>query len=607
MNRKENSAVISAIAALIAYSLLVLIMITVIRVPRAGGFEVSIYDAYPMYFWLSIIVGTILGEAMMIKHRNSKWSRSLPFCAGFTAVICILAFLLFMPLIRGYAAYGNADTLTHIGHLRAIIRSGEIGSNPYPALHILAVAISMLTDIDVVKVSLFIPSLFTLFYSLTFYVMAKELLSSKGELAFALVLAVIPIFGFYNLMFAPYPESFFLVPLFLFVYLKASRSKSRAIFILLTTVMGVLLVTFHPLNVLLIILLLFVSGLSKTMRTEGFETVVRNPVTRLKNGKPYAIILILFALFIAWANWFYVMVGSSASILDSITGKGNLSEFQQHSNTIQGASPSIAETAKVVFEIYGVQIIFGILSIYAFSRILASRRWKSERAPLNRAFICSEFMTFLFVYLAIFAFAITFGSGRIFLYLGMFGCLVISVALGDIFNQRKDRPSNPLPVRKALAVLALLALLTTSVFGLFWAPTNRTATLQVTEGEFAGMMLFFEIRDGTISNLQVGIAPYRFSHAIYGTDSPMINIGDESPYSAPDHLGYDNHNSFSDSYDGPRYLLTSERGRTYWPSVWPEFESKWRFSPQDFEHLELDNGVCHVLSNGDLDLYLTSP
>jgi len=601
MNWRENSAVVSAVAVVTAYSLIALVMTTVIRIPRAGGYEVSIYDAYPMYFWLSVIVGTILGMALMIQHRNSNWRRSVPFCAGFTAVICILAFLLFMPLIRGYSAYGDGDTLTHIGYAKEIIRNGEISSNAYPALHILAAAIAMLTNIDVVKVSLFIPSLFALFYVLTFYVMAKELLGSKGELAFALVLAMVPIFGFYNLMFAPYPESFFIVPLFLFVYLKASRSKSRAIFALLTTVMGGLLVIFHPLNVLLIILLLFVSGLSRTMRTEGFETVVRNPVTRLENEKPYATILILFTLFVVWANWVYVMVGELALILDSIAGKGNLSEFQQHSNTILRASPSIAETAKVVFEIYGVQIILGILSIYAFSRILASRRWKSERAPLNRAFICSEFMTFLFVYLAIFAFAFTFGSVRIFLYLGMFGCLVISVALGEIFNQRRYKPSDPLPVRKVFAVLALLALLTTSVFGLFWAPINRNATLQVTEGDFAGMTLFFEIRDGTISTLELGIYQQRFSDAIYGPNSPRTN------FAVPDHFGYDSHNSFSDSSDGPRYLLISENGRTYWPSVWPEFESRWRFSPQDFGHLEIDNGVGRVLSNGDLDLYLTSP
>jgi hypothetical protein len=55
ISRKGNSAVISAIAALIAYSLLVLVMITVIRVPGAGGHEISIYDVYPMYFWLPII------------------------------------------------------------------------------------------------------------------------------------------------------------------------------------------------------------------------------------------------------------------------------------------------------------------------------------------------------------------------------------------------------------------------------------------------------------------------------------------------------------------------------------------------------------------------
>jgi hypothetical protein len=607
MSGRENPTVISAVAALIAYSLIVLIIITVIRVPRAGGHEASIYDVYPTYFWLSIIGSTVLGEAIMIKHRNSNWSKSVPFCAGFTAVICTLAVLLLMPLIRGYAAYGNGDTLTYVGYAKEIIRSGEIGSNPYPALHILAAAISMLTSIDVMTVSLFIPPLFTLFYILTFYVMAKKLLSSRGELAFALILAMIPIFGLYNLMFAPYPESFFLVPLFLFVYLKAARSKSRATFVLLMTVMGVLLVIFHPLTVILIILLLFVSSIAKTMQEEGYRKVVRNPVTRFKIQKPYGIISILFTLVLAWANWLYVMIGNITLILDPIIGKGIPSELQQHSNAIQAASPSIAETAVVAFETYGVQIILGIFSIYAFSRILADRRLKGERTPLNQTFICNEFMTFLFVYLAIFLLAYTFGSLRIFTYLGVFGCLLISVTLGATFNQRKDRPSNRLLVRKALAVVALFSLLITSVFGLFWAPANRNETPQVTKGEFVGMTFFFETRDKSVKTLEVDVSQRRFFEAIYGPDSPKVNVGYGPFFAAPDHLGYDSHSSFADSFDGSRYLLISEGGRVYWPSTWPEFESRWRFSLQDFEHLELDSRVCHVFSNGELDVYLTNP
>jgi hypothetical protein len=222
---------------------------------------------------------------------------------------------------------------------------------------------------------------------------------------------------------------------------------------------------------------------------------------------------------------------------------------------------------------------------------------------MNHAFICSAFITFLLMYLTIFVLAFTFGSVRIFVYLGMFGCLIISVALEETFNQRKDRSSGPLPIRKALAVLVLLVLLTTSVFGLFWAPINRIDTLQVTEGEFAGMAVFFGIRDETVSTIELGTSQLRFSNAIYGLESHRIN----NEYVAPDHFDYDRNNSFADSYNGPRYLLINERGRVYWPSIWPEFESKWRFSPQDFEHLELDNGVCRVFSNGNLDVYLTSP
>jgi len=606
MSRNENGAVVSAVAVLAAYSLLTLIMITVVCVPQADGFEVSIYDAYPLYFWISIIAGTVLGEAVIIKHRNSIWRKSVQFCSGFTVVICILVFLLFMPLIRGYVAYGYGDTLTHIGYVREIIRSGETGSNAYPALHILAAAISMLTSIDVVDTSLFIPSLFSLFYILTFYVLAKELLGNKGELAFALIMALIPIFGFYNLMFAPYPESFFLVPLLMFVYLRATRSKSSAIFVLLTIVIGVLLVVFHPLNVLLFILLLLVSRLSKTMRTGSHETLASTTNTRFRNENPYAITLILFALFVAWANWLYVAVGSMASIFDSIIGRGNLSEFQQYSTTAQVISPSILETATVAFEMYGVQILVGALSVYGVARILAGRRLTRRRVVVSHAFICREFVTFLFVYLAIFVFAYNFGSARIFLYIGMFGCLVISITLGEAFSQRKNKPSFLLLVRKALVLLVIISVLTTSVFGLFWAPINRTATLQVTEGEFAGMTMFFGIRDETTSALEVGISQSRFFDAIYGPDSSGINIWYGATVAAPDHFGYDAYDSLSDSVDGPRYLLTSERWRTYWPSVWPEFESRWRFSPQDFEQLELDSGVNHVLSNGDFDMYLTS-
>jgi len=128
---------------------------------------------------------------------------------------------------------------------------------------------------------------------------------------------------------------------------------------------------------------------------------------------------------------------------------------------------------------------------------------------------------------------------------------------------------------------------------------------QVTTMEWNGMEWLLD--HGNKQNLidELGIAQYRFSHAIYGwKENKMIRRKDTNP---PDHFGYDNRTSLGDYYNESRYLIITRLGKIRNPEMYPSYREIWRFTPQDFDKLQSDETVIRVYTNGDFETYLTRP
>jgi len=119
--------------------------------------------------------------------------------------------------------------------------------------------------------------------------------------------------------------------------------------------------------------------------------------------------------------------------------------------------------------------------------------------------------------------------------------------------------------------------------------------------------LRFKDSNKQLKILEYGISQYRFYEAIYGSEAPPAYLGFGPAALPPDHLGYSNHTSFSETATIPEYFILTESGRHFYPDIYPEFKDKWRLTAGDFDRLKQDLGVAQIYSNGDMVVFLTNP
>jgi len=571
----------------------------------ATGYEMSIYDAYPGFFWGLLIAAAGIGYLIVLGASFSPAGRKSTWLLGAVPIVLADCILLFLPLIRGYKAYGYEDTLSHVGWIREIIANGTIGpSNPYPAEHLQVASLALVANIDSMRLTLAFPPVYTLFYTLGVILLAREILPRRGELIVASMLASLLPYGFYHLMFAPYPQSFFVIPFILFLYFREKRCGSKHGFLVGTLPLLLLLVFFHAFSVLFLASILIIMERSRAI-SRSFSIPSGSDVgPRSRFGESRNVVFMLLVSFFAWTAWINGLVGGIRGILLKLAGEDIATEFHSYSESIQSANASLGQVAITLVNVYGTQILFISISLYGtYLLVLRAIRRKGE---FVQAFAVMGFSFFLVVYGVVFLLASNLGSPRIFLYVGLFSTILIAAAWSvkvPILSKAKRRD---LLVLSGIALVMLL-LVISSIITLYWAPRNREDNLQVTDSDYQGMTFFFEERNQDIPAVQLGISQTRYFEAIYGRDTPKPNLIYGKVATPPIHFGYDNNSSIADTYEAREYLLVNDRGKEYWPLVWPDFPSRWVYSPADFSRLENDSGVQAIFSNGNVRIFLTSP
>jgi hypothetical protein len=119
------------------------------------------------------------------------------------------------------------------------------------------------------------------------------------------------------------------------------------------------------------------------------------------------------------------------------------------------------------------------------------------------------------------------------------------------------------------------------------------------------MNTFFSYRDDSLPVVELGPSSYRFYDAIFGVvaERPNIYYYDQI-MDPPDHFGYQNETLSRNFYDTLKYLILNDKGRDFYPHMYPEFKKDWRFLPEDFEQLKFDSKIQQIYSNGDLEIFM---
>jgi hypothetical protein len=212
-------------------------------------------------------------------------------------------------------------------------------------------------------------------------------------------------------------------------------------------------------------------------------------------------------------------------------------------------------------------------------------------------------------------------SSLLFRYLGMsmvattvLGAVAIDILMAD--GSRKETPVTEYDrkdliaadggghrrstIPKVLLTLVLLLVLSASLATVFPSPFVYQPSRHVTEAQFEGYERTLEVYDESLGIANPGVGVWRYRHAVAGTtDAPWG--GETVPSPEYDHnlTGY----LRNASGDGGEYLVVSEYDRVRSAQVYKGF----RLNQSDFRAVRTQPETNHVLSNGDVELYLYVP
>ena len=590
------------IATIIAFVFIISALTLIAKTPPASGYEISIYDVYPWYFWVFIIGSIFMGQLILIRSALCKTDNFWIF--GFLAILTTSTILLFMPFIRGYAIYGRGDVLTHIGYINDIFRTASIGTtNFYPLDHILAASLSYVTGISVEHVVNIIPPIFSLFYILSIYLLARQLFERKGDVLFVLAFTSILLFDNGNLIFAPSAQSFFFMPFVLYLYFKSRASRTPLEFGILLIISLFLIVFFHPMTTLFLIFIFWILELY-LYTYKSIDKNQRIEPPKLQNRGAFNVILISFITFFTWSFSFAAITSSFRRVINWLRYEIGRTEAETYSELIARTQPDFFDLIQVIANRFGQVIILGVLTFIFTIYIYNIWRGHTCEQKLNfyHIFFCIGSVIFAILSIIFFFNDFIIGFGRVSKYSIFFAS--VFVALSFYFSLTRSKFSINKRRFISISLYAVLILLVCfSTLNLYFSPIIKMPNQQVSDAERDGMKWFFDSRNEEMRIYELGISQRRFQDAVFGVSQPSKNVLYGKWTLPVDHFEYINKTLLGDYYEDQKYLLISRLGRILYPKVHPKYEKHWKFTPADFCMLEQDNTVLRIHDNGNLNIY----
>jgi hypothetical protein len=595
------------ILSIISFLLIIMALSIILVTPPAEGYEISIYDAFPWYFWLLIFISMMLGQIIIFfyffKKNNEKNKIWLMALIIFFFNLCIL---LSMPYIRGYVTYGTGDHLTHIGWVKEIINLGSIQStNFYPSQHILIAVISLIADISIIDVSTFLPRLFPFLFFVGFVIFSRFFFEKQKELLLSILFSSsFLFFGSMGNYLTPSLQLFLLVPLFLFLYFKRSMSGNTIPFNLLFIIFLIGFVFYHPFIFLFLILIIVISAISTFIFSKNKEHNQSKITIEPEKTKILMPIISSVVIFFAWYFSFSSIVKNFVRVFSSIFYRTGESPLAISISFISQYNILLSDYLRIGVFVYGRYLLIGLVSLLSIFFLIYCLFYKKEKVVTRYVFFLLFLTIFIFGTLTVFSYVFDFVVNwqRFFLFVNFFSIILFSKIFYILLNSNRDsKRRNHLKKLSIFIVTYLLFFI--SFFTFFYSPINNQSNLAVCRSECIGFSWFIENRNTMYLTDELGISQYRFYGALHHNTSVSSNLRYKNTI-PPDHFGYNHSINLGSHYDEPNYFILSTLGRIMYPSLYPNYEQDWRFTRKDFQLLLDDSSVSSIYSNFGFDLFL---
>ncbi|MDN7026095.1 hypothetical protein FGU65_14595 [Methanoculleus sp. FWC-SCC1] len=573
------------------------LLITLVQAGSATGYELSIYDAYPWYFWAALIASVLLGVLLILWSGTRAQEMTWYWLLGLVPILLSYTIFLGLPLIRGYVLYGrgNNDILSHIGWSRTIVETGQLASNDfYPVVHIL------ISVLDYIGLSLeqaagFLAIFFSLVFIIFMLFLARAVSPCKGPLFFILAFSIPLLLSYFHLSVHPSILSVFMIPLLLGCYhLKGSAEPVPVLeFTFLALVLTLLTVFFHPVTALIALVIFAVFGITNLLvrRIGGRDALASEP------GVRYFALVIILGLF-TWLNPFEGLDWKMRAVLEGLVGEST-GIASYYGGLAEQANLSLAGVAQIALNQYG-QVLVYFIAAYIALVLVAGLIIKGKARRYEVYYAVQVLAAGLFSVVMVIGYFIEFEPVRVVRY----AAVVIPVLCGYVFYHkfRVIRRPNTQVLFLGLIFFFIAAASIFGVFNVYFSPTIVKANAQLTQAELDGVVWYFDRADLATPLLatDLPLGRYEMYHFGYGTpehfNRPQLDLY------LPSHFGYDTNETLRASLDARRavYLITTETNRqthlVYPETVRPQVH---QYTDPDFVRLSDDPTVDKSYTNGE--------
>jgi len=568
------------------------------------GYEISIYTATPLAFWVGSIIGIVAAVTVGLKATATTIRSRLALLLGALVGISVAV----LPLIRDYYYYGIGDALSYLGWTRSLA-NGTL--NPidflYPGIHSIAVVLTSVTGFEPRRTVQFVVPVFLVLY-IVFTALCVTRLAAQSKAAAVgtfLALLFLPINNIHTYIF-PYPTSaaIFVTPFALYLlirYLDSGRSllslRGRSVLTplgLLLTLVGISAILIHPQsgsNILFLIGAGF--GLQVLARFYG----AFRPEQRITAHRSLAPQTMLVGLFFAlWIPRFDRATGTITAVITGLLyGAETGDEVATIGASLATLGSGIEELFAKIFLVSSLlAVIAGIVMILALTNRLDEQH--ADRNTLLR------YVTFGFipVFLLFGMFYLSSVTRQPFRYLGfimVFVTILAGVAVTDGIPVSLSLSARNW--QTAVAVVLVLLLVPQAMI-LHQSPYMYKSSDHVPETYVEGYTTSFEQRDSDTWFAGPRGGPRRFIDANYGTTTtdytPNGRYFPGKRATIPFSVFGDN---TSEYYANCRYVPITSGDYEREVGLYDGF----RYSQTAFQSFQQNPNVSRIQSNGDYRLY----
>jgi energy-converting hydrogenase Eha subunit A len=566
--------------------------------PGQGAYEVNIYKAYPSLFWILLSIALTSGFITVFSDIFSAGKLCI-WVYGLLLIVLVNIFVLSLPYLRDYAFTGQWDDVNHFGYATSIAEYERPGpQNFYPVSHLLAVAFSQITGLDLQVTIMLFPMLFYLVYLANTAFAAWTIDTSLRARVLILTLASPLVFHTYSTIFRP---TYFSVCMFPLVvgWIYQTRLQRR---VWLDSIPFILLLVFlpflHPWAVISTAIITFAFGISfvleRTRRLWGNSGLFLTPV---------------MILGITWLTWFtaFQIFGATLqrlllSFTSSLTGAHSLADYVDKA---QQSELQLNRILSLFIYSYGPTSLYlgfaGVAIIWAVIQIVRHRRRVPEYVLALSLFIV-VFATI--AGLSLFRDLVTASPLRISNF-AIAGVPLLVGALFYSFSSGHQVIGTTVTKKHLFRVILPIMLVSASIVGIFtvyFSPLVGQPNHQLSYAQQAGIEFLVEKAAKDDKNIYT---PFKgaFTLAAALNADELNLLRQNSPrwwiQAAPAHFGYEL-DELDIQFENPGYLWITAYERAYYTDVWPEGG---RFVPEDFEKLERDPEWHKVYTSGDLIIW----